>query len=1567
MAGATISAKRADFVQTLRSVGTAARASANDALHLADELVSRSHPIDQARPRLDTIDRELVRATELARRASTELSELESAIRAAEEAERVKAPTPPPIPTWSSVLATPRLRAPRPARPSRPPGPTLRERAEAADLLGARGLAVAGGIVTLLGIVFLFALASNRGWLGPEARIVLGGVASAFLVAGGVVIHRRSGSYYAALAAVGAGIGGAYTTLLAAGALYDFIEPEPALMLAAVIAAIGAEIALRWRSQIVAGIGLVGAIAVPGIAQIGLGLSLLGTAFVAVVLAVTLALGIRQGWRVLVVAATAVSLPQILALVGWPLAGELWSTTALALVFAGIYLAAGLVLQCRTGREALDPFASPYVTGPAVLAGWSAYHLLRGESLLGLDAPGVVLLGIAIGYAALSGVFFARAKGRDLSVLLAAVALTVGAIAVALLVGGATLAVVWAIEAAALALLALRVNEVRFEVGALAYLALALVQALAHEAPPRLLYTEASEPGGGLVAVVAVAVAAAVFGVAARRWSPGAPFARLRRDLADLRPVAFAVSTALGLYAASLLVLQTAQWIGAGSTLENFEWGRVAVTGLWTVVATAFVVTGARTRGVIWWSGLVLFGWTLFDLIAYEWAKLPSSAWGVSACLIAAGLLVTGLVDGLLGRRDPGTLAPAFVPASAALVGVAATQLFESGVGVDARGVAQLAAGAFYGALAVGLSAAAHRRNLAALAWASGIVLALIALPQIASGVALVAALAVLAVSLAAVGVRFAEPRLEVAAAAPIAIGAVYALATLATPRELFVEQGSLSDGLIALGLLLGALGGLTALAKVPLRPATPDRFDQALGRAWSGLKDACLVVLGVLALDAASLLVLQVAQWIDAGSMQADFEYGRVAVTALWATVGAGLVTYGRGGARRLPRIGGVALLGFALVDVVTFGPAKLSSGEWALAAAFLAAGMFVAGLADALRGRRDPGWLAAGTLPVAAVLAGASALVEFDGHVRGAVLLAPALVFTTSSALVFAKAAKRNLSTLLWSCALVTALVAVPLLVLDLALVATLAVLAVLVSFIAVQVAEPRLFPVGSLIEVGAIAYALAVLATPRELFVEQGSLWDGIAALVFVLVALGSLVRFARKPFVSSPPDALDRWLEHTRPRFLTGATWLGGLLCLDAASLLVLQFVQSIDPGSTLSNFEYGRVVVTALWGTVGAVLVAAGRGGARRQPLVAGLAVLAFAMIDLIDFGWPKLSDSEWALAAALLAVSVLAAGFVHALRARLDLDLIAAGCVTASAALAGVSALVEFDGSTQGVALLAIAALFGGLAAAVSSAAHHRNLATLLWGIGLALALAGLPFVVANTALVAVLAGGSIALGLLAVREREPRLGLAALSIDVGAILYTVAVLGTPSELFASSGAPGDGVVALVLSTGALAGLTFLAPRLSAPTRADALDRAILAAEPRVLRAAPWTVFLLAIYAASLFTLQVVQWTGGSFETGQAAVSAVWGVFALSTLIVGLVEDLSRVRLAGFLLVGLTLAKIFLYDLSSLSAIARAFSFLAVGFALLLAGYTYQRLTAKPKSGGGRTRRRPPPTARPAH
>ena len=136
-------------------------------------------------------------------------------------------------------------------------------RLEAADLLGARGLALAGGVVTLLGVVFFFALAASNGWIGPVERVVLGAVASAIVFAAGVFAHARYGRLDAAVAAAGAGIAGGYATLLFAAARYDLVAGARGARTRGGDRGVAVALSLRWSSEIVAAFGLIGALSVP--------------------------------------------------------------------------------------------------------------------------------------------------------------------------------------------------------------------------------------------------------------------------------------------------------------------------------------------------------------------------------------------------------------------------------------------------------------------------------------------------------------------------------------------------------------------------------------------------------------------------------------------------------------------------------------------------------------------------------------------------------------------------------------------------------------------------------------------------------------------------------------------------------------------------------------------------------------------------------------------------------------------------------------------------------------------------------------------------------------------------------------------------------------------------------------------------------------------------------------------------------------------------------------------------------------------------------------------------------
>ena len=108
----------------------------------------------------------------------------------------------------------------------------------------------------------------------------------------------------------------------------------------------------------------------------------------------------------------------------------------------------------------------------------------------------------------------------------------------------------------------------------------------------------------------------------------------------------------------------------------------------------------------------------------------------------------------------------------------------------------------------------------------------------------------------------------------------------------------------------------------------------------------------------------------------------------------------------------------------------------------------------------------------------------------------------------------------------------------------------------------------------------------------------------------------------------------------------------------------------------------------------------------------------------------------------------------------------------------------------------------------------------------------------------------------------------------------------------------------------------------------------------------------LALYALSLARDRDRRRVSGAsveadFERGHTVVSALWALVGLAGLVYGLARGSRVVRFAGLGLFGVSLAKIFLYDLSELSSVARAASFIAVGAAILAGGAALQKLSAR--------------------
>jgi uncharacterized membrane protein len=897
---------------------------------------------------------------------------------------------PPPLsrreaPVRPRLTPTP---APRPARPApaaaparaRPAAPRVR----LAQLQEPRALAWAGGIVTLLGIVFISILAADRGWVSAELRVVLGALVSAAVYGVGLYAHRRYGRTWAALAAAGAGIGGAYATLAAAGAVYDFIGKPEALLGAAFVAGVGVATALHWNAQTTAILGLVGAMLGPVLIEGEV--TVLGSAFVVIVLGATVALTVWRRWLETMAIGGFVSLVLALALLGELSPGQDTPAAVVAAALSLLFLAAGIGHDLRRARPAFGAELVPAAIGGFLGAGilialvvalqvdpdspagvpltlavvWVAelaaavgYQLARGRASLQPVASTLLFAAMALSFATtlrffegrdqgfvliataalyLASLLLLRGRGqRDLSSTLWATALTAVAVGLANILSGNELAFVWAAEGALLSWLGLRTREPRLLLGALGYLGLALGQTLVLAAAPTELFVANEDPAEGVPAVLATAAAFVVFAACYRR--AGLDRVRVGKEVVSLPSAwagslsAAAVAFALSLYAASLGLLGLFVWL-ADDFQAAFERGHPAVTSLWGVVALALVVVGLRRRStVLHAAGLAVYGVAAAELVLFDLPRLSSTNAAYAALALGVLVLAAGFEQGRFPRwsvpeiqADP--VALAFIAGSLVLLVPALVVLLDGTTwSLNREGAGLLAAAAAYGALASLVFR--EQRDLSTALWAPALALGAASAPLLLGDPWLALAWSAAAVTLAWLAGRADEQRFVAASGAFVGLALAYALVLEVPPADLFVADARPAAGLLSLLLAIVAAYAFAVSLDVRYRSTA----------LWAA---------GAVSVYAASVAILGLFQWVAAGdpkSVDDAFQRGQTAVSSFWAVVGLALLAIGLRQDSRNLRIGGLALLGIALAKIFLYDLSALSAMARALS--FLGVGL--------------------------------------------------------------------------------------------------------------------------------------------------------------------------------------------------------------------------------------------------------------------------------------------------------------------------------------------------------------------------------------------------------------------------------------------------------------------------------------------------------------------------------------------------------------------------------------------------------------------------------------------------
>lgn len=99
----------------------------------------------------------------------------------------------------------------------------------------------------------------------------------------------------------------------------------------------------------------------------------------------------------------------------------------------------------------------------------------------------------------------------------------------------------------------------------------------------------------------------------------------------------------------------------------------------------------------------------------------------------------------------------------------------------------------------------------------------------------------------------------------------------------------------------------------------------------------------------------------------------------------------------------------------------------------------------------------------------------------------------------------------------------------------------------------------------------------------------------------------------------------------------------------------------------------------------------------------------------------------------------------------------------------------------------------------------------------------------------------------------------------------------------------------------------------------------------------------LGLEVRALFHGEILR-RGATTDAEQYTYSAVWLVFGVLLLIAGFRLQSQPARFASAAVVALTIGKVFLVDMSDLTGIFRALSFIDLGAVLVGIGWIYQRM-----------------------
>jgi uncharacterized membrane protein len=269
--------------------------------------------------------------------------------------------------------------------------------------------------------------------------------------------------------------------------------------------------------------------------------------------------------------------------------------------------------------------------------------------------------------------------------------------------------------------------------------------------------------------------------------------------------------------------------------------------------------------------------------------------------------------------------------------------------------------------------------------------------------------------------------------------------------------------------------------------------------------------------------------------------------------------------------------------------------------------------------------------------------------------------------------------------------------------------------------------------------------------------------------------------------------------------------------------------------------------------------------------------------------------------------------------------------------ISGVGYLVLRERDHEGWAtawVIALALVHVAIGAAGFRGRMSNEIGSLLVAVGLGLSAIGLALALGGPALVIGWSVEAVVLAWVARRTGERRAQIGVAFFLVLATGHVLAFEAPPSALLVGVDSLPRGVVGIAVVA------------LTAAAVARLLELQGGAAFALETLAAAAVIYLPSVVIVDALTTGDYSDPG---QTPQLLLSALWGGSGLAALVVGLVRDERRLRLAGLTLLAIAVAKVFLFDLAKLESIYRVLSFIALGLLLLSGAFAYQRLRGQPQ------------------